>query len=276
MPRLSDAIFRRDGEHFIPTEFAGSPWYRGYVHGGPPAGLLARCIEQHVGDSEFQLVRLTVDLYRAVPSVPLLPKVETVRAGRRVIGIQAGLWADGVEVTRASAQLLRRSDEAPGLQPPVTIPPGPDGLPVGQGFTRMREDGTFERAPRGLQGFHSTIEVAWATAADAPHPACWIRIPMPFVEGEETSPATLASALSDFGNAIAGRFTLEGATGGSFINSDVTLYMDRDPVDEWVCLEVPYRQEIRGVGHVESIWYDRAGRYGRAVEARLANSNRDE
>ena len=149
------------------------------------------------------------------------------------------------------------------------------GLPVGRGFNRVRPDGTYESPPRGLPGFHNTIEVAWATALNAPHPAAWLRIPMPFIDGEPTSPATAAAALSDFGNAIAGRFTLEGQKSGSYINSDITLYMDRDPVDEWVCLEVPYRQEIRGVGHVESIWYDRAGRYGRGVETRLANHNRD-
>lgn len=272
---MGDAIFHRDGDLFVPSEFAGSPWYRGYVHGGPPAGLLARCIEQHVGDPAYQLVRLTVDLFRAVPSVPLRATVETVRGGRRVMGVQASLWAGEQEVTRASAQLLRRSDE-PGLQPPVRVPEGPDGLPVTQGFARVREDGAVEHSPRSLPGFHATIEVAWATAPNAPHPAAWIRIPMPFIEGEPTSPATQAAALSDFGNAIAGRFTLEGQAGGSYINSDVTLYMDRDPVDEWVCLEVPYRQEISGVGHVESIWYDRDGRYGRGVQTRLANSHRDE
>ncbi|MEX0642229.1 MAG: adenylosuccinate synthase, partial [Pirellulales bacterium] len=78
-------------------------------------------------------------------------------------------------------------------------------------------------------------------------------IPMPFVEGEPTSPATQAAALSDFGNAVANRITPEGQDGGSYINSDITLYLDRDPVDEWVCVEVPFRQEIRGVGHVENL-----------------------
>src|SRR5690606_8591788 len=132
-------------------------------------------------------------------SVPLRVSVETVRGGRRVMGVHASIWADDVEVTRAFAQLLRRSDE-PGLEPPARVPEGPEGLPVTQGFARVREDGTVERSPRGLPGFHATIEVAWATPENAPHPACWIRIPMPFIEGEPTSPATQAAALSDFGN----------------------------------------------------------------------------
>lgn len=268
---MSDAIFHRDGDLFVPSRFAGSPWYPDHVHGGPPTGLLARCIERYVGDPSFQLVRLTTDLFRAVPAQPLSVTVEEARRGRRIAVVQASLWADGVEVTRASAALLRRTDTG-GLQPPTAIPPGPEGLPVGQGFARIREDGSQEEQPRSLRGFHTTIQVAWATAEDAPAPACWMRIPMPFVEGEEATPATRAAALADFGNAIAGRFRLEGRGGDdSYINSDVTLYMDRDPVGEWVCLQVPYRQEIAGVGHVESIWYDEQGRYGRGVEARLAN-----
>lgn len=268
---MGDAIFHRDGDLFVPSEFAGSPWVRGYLHGGPPAGLVARCAEEHVGDAEYQLVRLTVDLYRAVPSVPLRVSVETSRAGRRVMGLQASLWADDVEVARASAQLLRRSDE-PGVQLPVTLPEGPEGLPVTRGFARSEPDGTVGPRPRSLPGFHNTIETAWVTPEGALRPACWLRIPMPFIEGETTSPATRAAALSDFGNAVANRITPEGQDGGSYINSDITLYLDRDPVDEWVCVEVPFRQEIRGVGHSESVWYDREGRYGRGVQSRLANA----
>jgi hypothetical protein len=97
---------------------------------------------------------------------------------------------------------------------------------------------------------------------------------MPFVEGEETSPATRAAALSDFGNAIANQFGHgeSPVSSLSYINSDVTLYMDRDPVDEWLCLHVDHRDEVEGVGHVESVWFDRQGRYGRGVQARLANA----
>jgi len=278
---LGDAIFKRDGDLFVPTPFAGSPWTDGAIHGGPPAGLLARCIEAYIGDPEMQLVRLTVDLFRAVPSQPLSVQVESVRSGRRIHVVQASIFADGMEMTRASAALLRRSDAPVGGReyPP---PPGPDGLVVNSGLGRPqpRNEGAGASQPQQppqtprFNGFHTTIEVAWASELRAPIPTAWMRIPMPFIEGEETSPATRAAALSDFGNALAnqvGTGETRPMSSLSYINSDITLYLDRNPVGEWLCLQADHRDEVEGVGHVESIWYDQRGRYARGVQARLAN-----
>lgn len=264
---MGDALFHRDGDLFVPSELAGSPWAPGLLHGGGPTGLLARTIEQHVGDPDYQMVRLTVDLFRAVPSQPLGVTVETVRGGHRIRSVAASLWADGVEVTRASAAYLRRN-EMRGLQPPVTIPPGPDGLPITPGFTLPRSDGS---EPPRLPGLHSTVRVAWATTNDVPVPACWVTLPVPLVEGEPTSPVALAATLSDFANAISNRLRIEGQRDGSYINSDITLYMDRNPVGDWLCIQLPFRQEIGGVGHSETNWYDRDGRYGHVVQSRLGN-----
>ncbi|MCK9485719.1 MAG: thioesterase family protein [Dehalococcoidia bacterium] len=269
-----DAIFHRDGDLFVPSPAAGSPWTKDALHGGPPAGLLARCIEAYIGDPEMQLARLTVDLFRAVPSQPLAVQVESVRSGRRIHVVQASILADGQEVTRATAALLRRSD-APvgGLSYPP--PPGPDGLPVNAGLARPRGDAPEPERPR-LEGFHTFIEVAWASERFAPLPTAWMRIPVPFIAGEETSPVTRAAALSDFGNALANQVGNEGAPASamsalSYINSDITLYLDRNPRGEWLCLQADFRDEAEGVGHVEAAWFDREGRYARGVQARLAN-----
>lgn len=273
MADAGDAIFQRDGDLFVPTPYAASPWTTGALHGGPPAGLLARCIEAHVGDPEMQLARLTVDLFRAVPNQPLSVNVESVRAGRRIHVVQASILAEGQEVTRATAALLRRSDAPVGglAYPP---PPGPDGLAVNSGLGRPRREGEPEQETPRLPGFHTTIEVAWASERFSPTPTAWMRIPMPFIAGEETSPATRAAALSDFGNALANQVgSSEGKPMSSlaYINSDITLYMDRNPRGEWLCLQADFRDEVEGVGHVESAWFDREGRYARGVQARLAN-----
>src|SRR5690606_4737369 len=138
------------------------PWTADALHGGPPAGLLARAIEHYVDDPEMQLARLTVDLFRSVPSQPLSVQVESVRAGRRIHVVQASIFADGQEVTRAHGALLRRSDAPVGnlSYPP---PPGPDGLPVASGLGRPRQEGEVEPERPRLEGFHTTIEVAWAS-----------------------------------------------------------------------------------------------------------------
>lgn len=264
---MGDALFRRDGDLLVPTELAGGPWAPGFLHGGSPAGLLARAVEQHIGDSDYQMVRLTVDLFRAVPAQPLKVTAETVRGGRRIRSISASIWADGVEVTRASAAFLLRSD-MPGLQPPAPLPLPPEVAPPTDGFF-------VPRAIAGnrpiLPGLHRTVRTMWPAEDSGAMPACWVSLPVPLVEGEATSPASLAATLSDFGNALANRREIAGQEGGSYINSDITLTMDRDPVGDWLCIELPFRQEIGGVGHAETNWYDRNGRYGHVVQSRLGN-----
>ncbi|MCZ7576472.1 MAG: hypothetical protein M5U18_05260 [Dehalococcoidia bacterium] len=50
---MPDAIFIREGDTFVPTELARSPWGPQLLHGGPPAGLLARAIEHAVHDADM-------------------------------------------------------------------------------------------------------------------------------------------------------------------------------------------------------------------------------
>lgn len=266
---MGEPIFRRDGYAFVPTPSAGSPWTRGALHGGPPAGLLTYAIEQHVADDGMQVARLTIDLFRAVPMERLHVRTETVRAGRRLRSVQASLFAGDLEVTRASALLLRRSNAPVGDEqhPP---PPGPDGHPTQPGIMR-RPPNEGEPRPGGyLEGFHTVIETRWVSEPGE-QPVTWVRIPMELIEGVDTSPAMRAAALADFGNAVANHVGQPRARSLSYINTDITLYLHRDPVGEWLCLAPDHRDETEGVGLVESIWYDVRGRYGRAVQARLAN-----
>ena len=267
---MADAIFTRDGDAFIPTEHAKSPWSPDGLHGGPPSGLLAYAIERAIDDPEMQVARLTVDLFRMVPNTPLRTKVEVVRGGRRVIGVDAVLIADGVEVVRASALLLRRS-EAPvggGVYPP---PAGPEGYASQPGISRfphVAPPGAPLERPH-LRGFHTSVETRWVSAPGDQPPTTWVRIPMPFIEGEETTPVTRAAALADFGNALGG---LAGVGKNlSYINADINLHLFREPVGEWLCIRVDHRDEAAGVGIVESVWYDERGRYGRVSQSRLAN-----
>mgnify|MGYP001560795855 CR=1 FL=1 len=268
---MADAIFTRDGDSYVPTRHAKSPWSPDGLHGGPTAGLLAYAIERFIDDREMQLSRLTVDLFRMVPAVPLRTKVEAVRSGRRVVGVDAAIIADGVEVVRASALLLRRS-EAPvggGVYPP---PPGPEGYASQPGISRSPRveppPGTPLQRPH-LLGFHTSVETRWVSAPGEQPPTTWVRIPMPFIEGEETTPMTRAAALADFGNALG---NLAGAGRDlSYINADINLNLIREPVGEWLCVQIDHRDEAAGVGLVESIWYDQRGRYSRVSQSRLAN-----
>ncbi len=265
---MTEAIFTRDGDLFVPTDYARGPWRPDSMHGGPPAGLLAHALEHYVGDRAFQMTRVTIDLFRSPPFSPVSTRVEALREGRRIRALQASMFADGVVVTRATALFLLRSD-VEGQQHPVAPPPGPDGLPGQPGFMRRAPHQTSEDTPPRRPGFGSAVETRWVSGPGESPPTVWLRFPVPLIEGEETTPCVRAVTVSDLANPLANQVA-DGGTPRNFINADNTLYMHREPEGEWLCVQAPYHEEIEGVGMVESIWYDRRGRYARGVEARLA------
>jgi hypothetical protein len=89
---------------------------------------------------------------------------------------------------------------------------------------------------------------------------------VPIVEGEEPTPLQRLAAAGDFGNGISAVLSWDEY---QFINPDLTLYIDRPPAGEWICLESRTLIPSGGVGIAESVIYDREGRVGRAVQALL-------
>ena len=91
----------------------------------------------------------------------------------------------------------------------------------------------------------------------------WIRLRVPVVEGEEPSPWQRVAASADFGNGVSSELEF-----GShlFINPDLTVFVHRPPVGEWVCLDARTRYGTPGIGMAESALWDTEGRIGRAVQ----------
>ncbi len=259
------ALFVQDGDTFVPTEHSGSPWGDTLMHGGPPAGLLARAIERFEPDPEMQVTRLTIDLFRPVPKVPLSLATRSVRAGRRIHVVEAAVSAGGIEVCKATGLLLRRSSIAlPINEAAVAMPPNVDGIETSKLARGMQDD----RPPR--QGFHTTIEARWVTQRAEPGPRiAWLRMPLPLILGEPLSPLVRTAALSDFVNALSG---ISGGGKLGFINTDTTLYLHRYPEGEWIALEVSRQLEPHGLGVSRANLYDQHGPVGTAVQAVLANT----
>jgi acyl-CoA thioesterase len=268
------AIFTREGETFVPTDLARSPWSPLLLHGGPPAGLLARAVALANPDPAMHVARLTIDLFRPVPKAPLTVSTSVVREGRRILVMEASLLADGAEVSRASALLLRQSDiEMPeAYLPPAALHPGPEGLPttgLGALMNRTGPGLPDQSATPASGGFHTTIEVRRVSGAPGTgRGTAWIRIPVPFVLGEETTPLVRAAATSDFGNALG---HIRPSEEFGFINADITLYLHRLPEGEWLCLETASSGQPHGLGLVESVMYDAQGPIGRVAQALIVN-----
>jgi acyl-CoA thioesterase len=264
MPLIDVAIppvFVPDGDGFVPTHSAPGPWNPEHLHGGPTCGLLARALERVAGGPTLQPVRLTLDLFRPVPMRRLRVTSELVRGGKRIRVAQASIYDGDVEVARASGLFLQRTPMREIEPWPSIAMPGPEGF-VTSGLWRDRPP-----APRA-SGFHTVTEARWVSPPEEPTQAAWFRMPMALVQGEATSPLCRAAALGDFANAVAS-LSMRRLHAPPFINTDTTLYLFREPEGEWIGMAADHAAAHEGVGIVEVIHFDRKGRYGRSVQARL-------
>ena len=266
---MPEAIYERDGELFVPTAWAGSPWSAESQHGGPVAGLFARAAEECASEGALQLARLTVDLYRPVPKQPLRLARRWVRRGRKLALADFTLMRGEEEVARASALLFApRGELASSWRDAAPAPPPPErGEPL-----EFMPTGVREQWP---PGFHLSIQAR--SVRDELGHAVWLTTPLDLIAGEPTSPQVRFGALSDLSFAMGMRLGfLRGPAGmralqTRFINADITLYRERIPEGEWVAFRLAALADAAGVGVAEVVQFDRAGRIGRSLQALVAN-----
>jgi hypothetical protein len=256
MDRAPDAIFRPEGELFVPTELARGPWDPGAQHGGAPAALLARAFER-VGDRRLHhLARVGFEFVRPVPLTPLRVETEIVRPGRRVQLIAGRILAGEEEVCRATALSIRRTAEA--IVEPTALESPPPGPEAGREVPF-----TMPGLERAFVG--EAMDKRFVSGDYGPGPAVvWMRLRPPLVAGENPSSLQRVAATADFGNGVSAELAWDRHV---FINPDLVLHLEREAEGEWICLEARTRVQATGTGTAESILYDRAGRIGRAVQS---------
>jgi hypothetical protein len=261
---MDSAVFEELGDgRFVASDLARGPWDPRAQHGGAPAALLMREFERLPAEDGLELARATYELLRPVPIGELRARAEVVRRGRRVQLLEGTITTpDGTEVVRARALQVRRAD-APAVDggEADAVPPGPEHgkehTPGGQGFT----------PPHSPMFAPDAIELRFVSGIFGRGPAtAWFRLRVPLIAGEEPSPLQRLAAAGDFGNGISavldwGKY--------AFINPDLTLYLDRPPQGEWICLDARTRIAPGGIGSAESVLYDERGRVGRAIQALL-------
>jgi hypothetical protein len=74
------------------------------------------------------------------------------------------------------------------------------------------------------------------------------------------------AAAADFGAGLSSALPRERYL---FINVDLTVYVEREPVGEWICLQSETRVASGGIGLADSVLSDQRGRVGRATQALL-------
>lgn len=240
----------------VATELASGPWDPNAQHGGAPAALLVREFERLPAPGKLRLARMTYEFLRPVPIGPVEVRAEVTRPGHRVQLLDGSMFANDVEVVRARALRILAADSGSADSEEIAPPPGPEQSHTGE-----------------LPGLHrprfatDALEIRFVAGGFGGGPAtAWFRLARPLVGDEEPSPLQRLAAAGDFGAGLSGTLRREDYL---FINADLTLYVEREPLGEWICLDSQTRITRGGVGIAESVLYDQRGRVGRATQALL-------
>ncbi len=253
-----EAVFVPANGRFVATELARGPWDPRALHGGAPAALLMRAFELLPAADGLALARVTYELLRPVPLGELEVSASVVRPGRRVQLMEGSISSpDGRELVRARALQVRRAEGVRSSDPDEDAP---------HGYEQGRENDMVPRyrpmfAPDAIE-----IRLVEGTFADPGPATAWFRMRRLLVAGEDPSALQRLAAAGDFGNGISAVVSWDDYV---FINPDLTLYIEREPTGEWICLRSETRITPGGVGMSESVLYDEHGRIGRAVQALL-------
>jgi Thioesterase-like superfamily len=255
---VADAFYRPDGDQLVATELTRGPWDPEAEHAGPPAALLARAIECCGEPDGTQVGRLTVEILRPVPIAALRASARVARPGRSVELIEASLEGPEGELMRASAWRLRTRPVELSSEPPAKPPlPGP-----GQG-----EEAPFFSTGQSV-GYHTAMDWRFVRGAFRdPGPATvWMRMRQPLVEGEEPTPLQRVLVAADSGNGVSAALDPRSFV---FVNTDLTVHLQRMPEGEWVCLDAITIPEPTGVGLADTALYDIRGPIGRGMQTLL-------
>lgn len=101
-----------------------------------------------------------------------------------------------------------------------------------------------------------------------PGPAVvWCRLRTPVVDGWPVTPTMRAAAAADFGNGVSMVVPFETF---SFVNPDLTVYLDRPPVGEWIGLDAATSVHAQsGLAVAQSVLHDETGPFGRGMQSLL-------
>jgi hypothetical protein len=98
----------------------------------------------------------------------------------------------------------------------------------------------------------------------------WMAEVRDLVEGEPFTPFARVATAADF----ASPFANSGDQGLGYINSDITLYLHREPVGAWIGFDVTNHGATAGVAIGECVLYDEAGAIGSASCTALAQKRK--
>lgn len=252
-----EAIFRIEGNRAISGPNAAGPWSPDMQHGSAPTALVTFAAEAMPEPAPMRIARITVDLMRPVPLVPLDIETKVLRQGRKIQLCEVRLKADGVLVVQGTV-LKIRTEAMADLPPETAAPPVELAFPdqsVIEPTARLRNPfvtGLSIRSARGRFG-----------KAAGPG-AIWYRVDRPMIEGAPISQVMRAAVASDFCNATSVALDFRHWT---FLNADLSISLARQPVGEWILLDGESWIGPDGAGLAAARLGDERGYFGRAIQS---------
>ena len=254
------AIYLPLGEgRYLPTQLARGPWSASHQHGGAPAGLIVREMEQVETFQPMRLARVTYDLLGPVPIAELEVKTEVLRPGKRVQWVGATMSCEGKPIVRAVGFFVRVEEGATPVQDMLDLTgPTPD---ASRDAMTMLDQLETMFAGHAVEIRISSDKEQWI---DPGAGSAWFRLKVPLVEGEEPSPQQRACSAADFGNGISAPLSW---FDWLFVNGDLTVNLARVPQGEWIQLESVTRLSGDGTGLTDTRLSDAGGVIGSATQS---------
>jgi hypothetical protein len=256
----AEAFFIPHGDgRYTSTEHTSGPWDPAFQHGGPPAALLARAIEQQPAPWPAVVVRMSVDILGPVPVAEVEVSSRVLRPGRSVELVEAELQASGRVVMRAQAWRLRAAEldlpSLPAAHDDPTIDPVPP-LPAEES----------ELPPGWTGGYLHALEWRLASGhwSERGPAAIWGRLRYPLVAGEEPTGLQRTMVVADSGNGVSNVLPL-GAW--LFINPELTVHVVAQATGEWICLDAQTQVQTAGFGLASSRLFDQTRLVGRGAQS---------
>lgn len=243
------AFYRALGnDRYEPLTPATGSWNRSHQNGVAIGGLLAHAVEAAPSRSPMRTTRLTVDIMKPAPFQPVETRVTIIRDGARMQLLDAEMVADGTVVARASAMRVRlaetpaEADLTLDLPSPEDAPRKPITSVLDAGHpmeTRLVRGSPRESGPGGF----------------------WTTFNADLVEGYEMPTLVRATMAADVASAPS---SIVEKGKWSFANIDLSLYLARQPVGEWVLVDAVTLSGGAGVGLVNAVLADQRGVFGRS------------
>jgi hypothetical protein len=252
------SFYVADGQdRFLSGPSTAGPWGPDSQHGGPPAALLTRAIEELAREESRVLGRFTMELLGPVPVGPLRVDAAVVRPGRTVEMCEATLYDEARDrpCARATAWLFPATDDGPD-QSDRALPHGPD-------------DGQPKPRPASWSpGYLDAVDWRWIVGSvGEPGPGTvWMRPLVDLVDGEPMDPMQRLMTCVDSASGVSAALDI---AAWAFLNTELTVHVLRRPVGEWVCLDAETTLGSGSVGLATSLVYDERGLVARSSQALL-------